>query len=332
MANDHTSADASRIAIRRRWKLITVLALVITGAVLMRLIPDDAVASHRLKMNAAAGPAVPAAPFMNIWTDRPVMLVGIGDSVTRGFGTSADHSYFARLEKNPDDEFREMKRKCLSVVLPNLTSRNLSMSGSTSLHCMTELKRLPKQKPATMGIVVMTTGGNDLIHNYGRGPIEEGAMYGATFQAAQKWIGNYRKRLNRVFDTIDGKFPGGCHIFIANIYDPTDGRGDIEKSGLGLPRWRDGLKIHAAYNKVIKESAAARANTHLVDMHAAFLGHGIHYRERRSKHYRAADPTYWYFNNFEDPNDRGYDAIRRIFLLEIIRFHAEFGERNHVQK
>jgi len=29
------------------------------------------------------------------------------------------------------------------------------------------------------------------------------------------------------------------------------------------------------------------------------------------------DPHYWYFENIEDPNDRGYDALRRIFLREI---------------
>ena len=29
-----------------------------------------------------AGPAVPAEPFQQIWTDRKVLLVGIGDSIT----------------------------------------------------------------------------------------------------------------------------------------------------------------------------------------------------------------------------------------------------------
>jgi hypothetical protein len=52
-------------------------------------------------------------------------------------------------------------------------------------------------------------------------------------------------------------------------------------------------------------------------MHEAFLGHGIHCSEKSGKHYRPEDPHYWYFFNLEDPNDRGYDAIRRLFLLEI---------------
>ncbi len=30
------------------------------------------------------------------------------------------------------------------------------------------------------------------------------------------------------------------------------------------------------------------------------------------------DPYYWFYDNVEDPNDRGYDAIRRAFLNTII--------------
>lgn len=39
--------------------------------------------------------------------------------------------------------------------------------------------------------------------------------------------------------------------------------------------------------------------------------------KRWRRHYRAEDPHYWYFGNLEDPNDRGYDALRRLFLIEI---------------
>ncbi|MBI2923747.1 MAG: hypothetical protein HYY18_22035 [Planctomycetes bacterium] len=58
---------------------------------------------------------------------------------------------------------------------------------------------------------------------------------------------------------------------------------------------------------------------HLVDIHAALLGHGIHCRQKWHRHYDAKDPHYWYFGNLEDPNDRGYDAIRRVFLIEMVK-------------
>jgi hypothetical protein len=54
-------------------------------------------------------------------------------------------------------------------------------------------------------------------------------------------------------------------------------------------------------------------------MYAAFLGHGIHCRKFWGAHYRFGDPHYWYAPNLEDPNERGYDAIRRVFLNEILK-------------
>jgi hypothetical protein len=86
-----------------------------------------------------------------------------------------------------------------------------------------------------------------------------------------------------------------------------------------LPRWPDGLKIHAAYNRIIHRCAQQREEVHLVPIHATFLGHGSHCTQFWRAHYRPDDPHYWYFNNIEDPNDRGYDALRRVFLLEIAR-------------
>jgi hypothetical protein len=56
-----------------------------------------------------------------------------------------------------------------------------------------------------------------------------------------------------------------------------------------------------------------------VDIHGAFLGHGLTCRQFWRSHYRSNDPNYWYFENLEDPNDRGYDALRRLFLIEIAR-------------
>lgn len=77
---------------------------------------------------------------------------------------------------NPPDEFAEMQGLCLANVLPNLSTQNIAVSGSTSLQHLEMLKqRLEPQDEETLGIVVMTTAGNDLIHNYGRSAPKEGA-------------------------------------------------------------------------------------------------------------------------------------------------------------
>jgi hypothetical protein len=211
-----------------------------------------------------------------------------------------------------------MRGRSLSRVLPNLVAKNVAVSGSNSLqHVRWLAEKLEPQPDDVFGLVVMTSGGNDLIHWYGRTPPREGAMYGATLPQAEPWIANYEKRLDEMLALLQARFPGGCRIFLADIYDPSDGRGDPET--VWLPAWPDVLAILAAYNDVIHRAAKQHASVRLVSIHAAFLGHGIHCRKFWRTHYHFRDPHYWYAPNIEDPNERGYDAIRRLVLNEILK-------------
>jgi lysophospholipase L1-like esterase len=246
------------------------------------------------------------------------LLLGVGDSVTAGFGAGEPYSYFNRLVRNPDDEFDDMRGICLSAVLPNLSEKNMAVSDSNSLgHLETVREQLRVQDSDTFGLIVITTGGNDIIHMYGRSPPHEGAMYGATLDQARPWIENFESRLNQMVELLEARFPGGCKIFLANIYDPTDGAGNAQSAG--LPAWSDGSAIHQAYNDVIRRCAERHPSVHVVPMHEAFLGHGINCTKPWRSHYRRDDPHYWYYDNLVDPNSRGHDAIRRLFLIEIAK-------------
>jgi lysophospholipase L1-like esterase len=268
-----------------------------------------------------AGPAVSHSMFFKTWTNREVLLVGLGDSVTAGFGARRGHGYFDLLVTNSPDEFQDMRGICLGAVLPSFHFTNLSVSGSTSReHAESQIPKLPDVGSNTLAIVVMTSGGNDLVHNYGRTPPRDQAMYGATLEEAKPWIDAFAQRLKSDIERIDAHFPGGCEIFLADIYDPTDEKGDIQNTG--LPAWPDGTKLLSAYNAVIHNAAQKYPHVHLVRFHDAFLGHGIHCVQFWSSHYDSRDPHYWYYSNLEDPNERGYDAIRRLFLIEIAKaFH-----------
>ena len=271
--------------------------------------------------NGPAGPPVQTHAFKKNWSDKPILLIGFGDSVTAGFGASKGHSYFDRLVKNPENEFPEMQGISLSALFPNLRASNLALSGSTSIqHIKMQSSKLDKQSDDILGIIVLTTGGNDIIHNYGKTAPREGAMYGATFEQAKPWIANYEKRLDEILLKFQETFPGGCHVFLANIYDPTDGLGDTDKAG--LPAWKDCTLILNAYNEIIERAAVKHSFVHLVNIHDEFLGHGIHSTQFWRKNYRMEDPHYWYHMNLEDPNDRGYDALRRLFLIEMVKVFA----------
>ena len=162
----------------------------------------------------------------------------------------------------------------------------------------------------------MTSGGNDLIHDYGNAPPRDGAMYGCSFEQGKIWTLNTQQRIRQVLEGIMERFPGGCEIFLANIYDPTDGVCDPENAG--FPPWPDGSRILAHMNSLIVELCDEYDNVHLVDIHTSFLGHGTHCRDFWRSSYHKDDPHFWYFINLEDPNKRGYDAIRRLFLLKMI--------------
>lgn len=281
-----------------------------------------------------AGPAVPAEPFRRPWREGKVLLIGMGDSITRGYGgIEADpgdgyvreHGYLPLAARNLDEHFPDMRGKDLAAVFPDLEFLNAATDFTISREHLSWLRVMPAYPPDVFAVVCISTGGNDLIHFYGRRPPTEDGMYGATFEQAAPWIDGFRARLDGILDTIDAKFPGGCEVFLLNIYDPTDGVGDVESANVPLPAWPDGKRILDAYNEAIAQAATARDNAHLVDLHALFLGHGIHCRDRGNPHYDADDPHYWYTWILEDPNARGHDALRRLVLLKMIEVFAPGG-------
>ena len=143
-----------------------------------------------------AGPQVPKAVFSRTWSEKQFILVGLGDSVTAGFGARHGYSYFDRLVTNPPEESEDMSGRRLQFVLPHLQFTNLAVSGSISAeHLAQQLPRLPNISSNVVALVVMTTGGNDLIHNYGRSPPRDGAMFGATWDLRCSFLCLFRNVL-----------------------------------------------------------------------------------------------------------------------------------------
>lgn len=246
-----------------------------------------------------------------------VHLVGYGDSVTAGYCASNGRSYFQLLVRNLDAVYPAQAGKDLERHFTTVTADNLAVSGATSCdlaarraELVNHLRRTPVTAAQT--VVVITLGGNDLIHDYGCLNPHECAAYCSTLAQATPWAQAFRQRMIDLIRVFQAELPGKVHVFLANIYDPTDGVGDIERASILLPPWPEGLQIVALYNQTLAE-VAADTGAHLVDMRRAMLGHGIHYTDTSNPYYDPADPTYWYCSNLEDPNDRGYHAIRRAF-------------------
>jgi len=138
-----------------------------------------------LRFPEGAGPvSIPVRDCLARPDSNRIWVVGLGDSVTAGFGASRGRSYWSRLVDQPVEDDAALRGKCLRQLYPNLTATNLSQSGSTSLqHERYQLPKVPRDASAK-ALVMMTTGGNGLIHSYGKAPPVEGAMYGATSDQA----------------------------------------------------------------------------------------------------------------------------------------------------
>lgn len=268
-----------------------------------------------------AGARVDFVHFSGVWSERRVELVSIGDSVSTGYGAGKGLGYFELIRRNNDEVYPEMAGIELSRTLPNLSVARLASNSTNSIAHEQTIERMTVRESDVFGVVCLSTGGIDLIHWYGKRDPVEGAMYGASWTQAEPWIANFSARLDRMMLALRDKFPGGCAVFIATIYDPTDTVGDIENAGpmFWLPAWPDGKAVHTAFNDAVRATAGKHEHVHLVDVYTAMLGHGIHCADRTNPHYDADDPTYWYFENLEDPNQRGYDAIRRAFLNAMAR-------------
>jgi len=267
-----------------------------------------------------AGPVVERAAFNTKWSDRPVVVLALGDSISTGFGADAGLGYFDLLLENHEGEHPAMRGIDLRSVYPNLTRRDFAANSTRSQQHESVIAALPVEDDA-FGIVCITTGGIDLIHRYGMASPSEGAMYGATLEQARPWVRGFEQRLLRMVELLRTKFPAGCAVFLATIYDPTDGVGDIENAPtfVPLPRWPAGLGILRRYNRAIRRVAAELPHVHLVNVHRTMLGHGIHCDDESAAYYDADDPHYWYYRNLEDPNQRGHDAIRRTFLNAMVK-------------
>ncbi len=112
--NEHSdlASPVSRPVRRRRWLTLLVLGGV---AVAAALFVREYYFSHPVG-SGPAGPAVDPSGFAQPWTNRPVLVLGLGDSITAGFGVSESHAYYAPLVANKDAASRKQNRR-VEIVL-----------------------------------------------------------------------------------------------------------------------------------------------------------------------------------------------------------------------
>ncbi len=245
-----------------------------------------------------------------------VMLFGFGDSVScsNSYGNGGivgDNGYFTLLANS----IKNLHNAKTIATDTSIIQQHLKMLKSIT-------KIFPKD---TFAIITFTTIGNNFLHPFGvagsRGISKrynklpgdltpnEAELYGVSVKNAKKLYGPlFRNYLELIYRELKRIFPGGFHLFIANVYDPTDGTGKLEEVRIGgkdhrLPPWKNALYLLNYFNKFVTgDFVDSHQNISLIDSQEVLNGFG------NSKY---GTPEYCYIDEiFEDPNLLGSKKIK----------------------
>jgi hypothetical protein len=142
-------------------------------------------------------------------------------------------------------------------------------------------------------LVTVTMGGNDLIGAYGDSQAARAAIgrIGAIGEAIMVRLGELSANTGR--------------IVVTTVYDPSDGTGQIPTAGLS---WPQAPALIHALNAALAD-LAQRHGAVLADVHARFLGHGLHAGDPAQPDARPSNRHLWYCGVIE-PNAWGAHEIR----------------------
>jgi lysophospholipase L1-like esterase len=231
-------------------------------------------------------------------------VVFVGDSVTVGAGLADARDRYASLLLDQCPDCWPFDGGDLTDRFGELEVLDLSEPGMTVTELLIQhIGRIEETfgSPVTGGVLMIgTLGLGDII--FGRG----------TPAAEDLYIDN----LGRLDDYLSDPavFPDGAWLYLANIYDPTDGTGWYPDC-FGSADMSAMTDAFESANAASRELAIERGWA-WVDARSHFLGHGHHYDDPDSPYYRADDPVPWYIDCLH-PNENGHHEMRRLFLSAI---------------
>jgi lysophospholipase L1-like esterase len=240
----------------------------------------------------------------------------LGDSISMGAGASRPQRGFTELlVRNDPTLWPTYAGKDLQTLWAGRVEQlNLAISGSTTRDTLFALRSCIARHAGPITddavTVTLTTGGNDLKNAIWAGVV---GGSGTPMEAVATTLSATLRDLEAIVKLLQDKknFPGGVRVFLATVYDPSDGQGQVQTGhgvlhvkGLSnaLGQWAKGYAIFAK-----------RYNVNLVDAHAAFLGHGFRSTPHREGPGSGRVQQDSWFADPIHPNDKGHHALREIF-------------------
>lgn len=246
--------------------------------------------------------------------DMPARVVFLGDSITAGNGASKNKlDYVHLLQENSDDTwsgFTEADFVGAWGAAPEVVDESVPGATTASLAYgqLDDVTEVLGDSVSGHTAVVVTIAGNDV----------QGILFNP--EDVEETIEGIEENLAVMYDYFGDteRFPDGASIYLANVYEPSDGVGQAEECFGGL-NLTSALASLEAVNAATRAQAEERGVAWL-DMHGHFLGHGYHGDESDNPYYTADDASLWFDADCIHPNDRGHHEIRRLF------WHALSGQ------
>jgi len=196
------------------------------------------------------------------------------------------------LARNDDDVWPEFAGRDLVTISPGIACRFEARDGATTESVLdSQVDALQGIDPGGEALVTLTAGGNDLL-----------GLIGATDRAGQAGVQAVLDNLDAILGVVRDRLPRAM-ILVANVYDPTDGTGDLEVTRLRPQEMRWLGDGNTGVERLCRQRGAR-----LIDLHRHFAGHG------RSA--PAAKRWYW-TGSLIEPGMAGASEIRRLWLAAV---------------
>jgi lysophospholipase L1-like esterase len=236
-------------------------------------------------------------------------VIFLGDSVTAGTPPTPEEGYYRTLLTGTLEarfgglEVADCSRwgaRTDDLLLP---------SDQQLLTCVPEVQPKPT-------LIVMTMGGNDMfaaVEDLQAGMSEAEMM--AEVDAAAELM---REALVWVRDQEATLFPAGVHVIFGNVYEFTDGTGDMASCPTAeILGWSAEPAMRPAYVSMNEQmvAAAVETQTDAVFMLENFCGHGFYTDDPNNECYRGPEAAeLWFDPTCIHPNEAGHAALAGLFM------------------
>ncbi len=166
-------------------------------------------------------------------------------------------------------------------------------------------------------LILMTTGGNDLS------ALTQAAIDGATeemlWAEIEQAVELQRAAVEWLKDPVN--FPNGAFVVFANMYEFTDGTGDVAACNVsGLAGFDQPIPSPATLADMVLwaneqfMSIAVDTDSDMLFLLESFCGHGFNADDPTTPCYRGPDTETWFDLTCIHPNPIGHDQVTNMFL------------------